>query len=219
MPAPRVYNKHHGNAPEDAVYIGRGSPYGNEFEIGTHGDRDQVIRRFECEQLPTMDVSRLTGKSLVCFCAPHRCHGDSILLKANFRVVVFGGRDYDDRRCLYHVLETVHERRTITCIVEGEASGADRMARQWAESRNVAVDPYPADWDNVERPGAVVRRNKHGKFYDVLAGHVRNEQMLRQGRPSLAIGFPGKTGTRDMTIRCLEYGVATKRHDEILSSQ
>lgn len=28
---PRVWNKHHKNAPADAVYIGRGSPWGNPF--------------------------------------------------------------------------------------------------------------------------------------------------------------------------------------------
>ena len=217
MPAPRVYNIHHGNAPDDAVYIGRGSPYGNRFIIKAHGDRDQVCNRFDCEQLPDMDVSALTGKNLLCYCAPHRCHGDSILLKANFRVVAFGGRDYDDKRCAYRVLDAVHERRRITCIIEGEASGADTLARRWAEDRGVEVDPYPADWGNVDRPGAVVRRNRRGELYDVLAGHIRNERMLREGRPSLAIGFPGGKGTRDMTIRCLEYGVATRRHDEILS--
>lgn len=207
MPAPRLLNKHHGDIPSAAVYIGRGSPYGNRFVIGQHGDRDQVCNRFECEQLPDMDVSDLTGKDVWCFCAPHRCHGDSILLKVNFRVVVFGGRNYAGRSTLYRALDAVHARRKITCIVEGEASGADRLAREWAEDRGVAVDPYPADWDNIDRPGAVVRRNKYGKLYDALAGHVRNEQMLREGRPQFAIGCPGGTGTADMTERCLAYGI------------
>lgn len=40
MPGPRVYNKHHSNAPADAIYVGRGSPWGNRFIIGEHGDRD-----------------------------------------------------------------------------------------------------------------------------------------------------------------------------------
>jgi Domain of unknown function (DUF4326) len=93
MPAPRVYNKHPGDAPPCAKYIGRGSPFGNRFIIGEDGDRDKVCQKFECEPLPDMDVSSLAGCDLVCFCAPHRCHGDSILLKANFRVVVFGCRD------------------------------------------------------------------------------------------------------------------------------
>lgn len=207
MPAPRVYNKYHKDAPAGARYIGRGSPYGNRFEIDKHGDRDTVCNRFECEQLPDMDVSDLTGCDLVCFCAPHRCHGDSILLKANYHVLVFGGRDYADKAALYRTLDDIHARRTITCIVEGEASGADRLARQWAESRGVDVDPYPADWNNIDRPGAVVRRNSRGQLYDAAAGHIRNELMLRLGRPSFAVGFPGGKGTRDMTKRCWQYGL------------
>ncbi|XUM19820.1 DUF4326 domain-containing protein [Bradyrhizobium oligotrophicum S58] len=180
MPAPRVYNKHHKDVPDDAVYIGRGCPWGNRFVIGEHGDRDQVCNRFDCEQLPEMDVSSLAGQDLVCFCAPHRCHGDSILLKVNFRVVVFGGRNFADSR---------------------------QDGPGMAEERGVSVDPYPAAWDDITRPGAVVRKNRYGKPYDVLAGHVRNEKMLRVGRPQLAIGFPGGIGTKDMTVRCLEYGL------------
>ena len=80
---PKVHNKYHKTAPADAVYIGRGSPWGNPFMIGPQGDRDTVCDRFEAEVLPTLDVSSLRGKHLVCFCAPKRCHGDAILRKAN----------------------------------------------------------------------------------------------------------------------------------------
>ncbi|WP_396604931.1 SLOG family protein [Bradyrhizobium sp. YCK136] len=218
MSAPRVYNKHHGDIPSDAVYVGRGTPYGNRFVIDVDGNRDQVCNRFDCEQLPDMDVSALTGKSLWCWCAPHRCHGDSILLKANHRVVVFGGRDYDDKPMLYRVLDAVHARRKITCVIEGEMTGADLLARDWAEERRIAVDPYTADWDNIERPGAVVRRNRRGKLYDAAAGPFRNERMLREGRPSCAVGFPGGKGTRDMATRCLDYGLIPLSPVEVLCS-
>lgn len=80
---PQVYNKHHRNAPPGAVYIGRGSPYGNPFVIGRDGDRAEVIRRFECEVLPSLDVTALRGQDVVCFCAPLPCHGDAIVSKAN----------------------------------------------------------------------------------------------------------------------------------------
>jgi hypothetical protein len=29
--------------------------------------------------LPTLDLSLLRGRDLVCYCKPYRCHGDSIL--------------------------------------------------------------------------------------------------------------------------------------------
>lgn len=80
---PRVHNLYHKTAPPDAVYCGRGSPYGNPFPITANQDRDAVCDRFEAEVLPKLDVAALRGKDLVCFCKPKRCHCDSILTKAN----------------------------------------------------------------------------------------------------------------------------------------
>ncbi len=80
---PQVYNLNSPICPEDAVYCGRGSPYGNPFVIGKDGDRDQVCDRFDAEILPSLDVTPLKGKNLKCFCKPLRCHCDSILKKAN----------------------------------------------------------------------------------------------------------------------------------------
>ncbi len=77
----RLFNKYHKDAPKDAVYIGRGSPYGNPFEINKDNTRDDVCDRFEKEVLPNLDLTPLIGKSLVCYCFPKRCHGESILEK------------------------------------------------------------------------------------------------------------------------------------------
>ncbi len=79
---PKVYNRHSGY-PRNAVYIGRGTPWGNPFIIGKDGTRDEVCDKFEKEILPNLDISFLKGKNLLCSCAPQRCHGDSILRKAN----------------------------------------------------------------------------------------------------------------------------------------
>lgn len=84
---PRVLNKYRDQIPGDAVYCGRGSPYGNPFVMGRDGDRDTVCDRFEIEVLPTLNVSALRGKDLVCFCAPKRCHCDPILIKAKMVLI------------------------------------------------------------------------------------------------------------------------------------
>lgn len=76
---PRVWNKANGDYPRDAVYIGRGSRWGNPFIIGIDGDRDEVCDRYEQEILPDLDLEPLRGKDLLCFCAPKRCHGDFII--------------------------------------------------------------------------------------------------------------------------------------------
>lgn len=79
----KVHNKHHNTAPPGAVYVGRGSPWGNPFRIGVDGSRNFVIKRYEREVLPLLDISPLRGKHLVCFCAPKKCHADLLLREAN----------------------------------------------------------------------------------------------------------------------------------------
>ncbi len=84
----RVYNKYHKNAPHDAIYIGRGSPYGNPFIIGRDGTREEVCRKYEEMLLnnPTliqMIKEKLKGKDLICFCYPEQCHGDILIKVAN----------------------------------------------------------------------------------------------------------------------------------------
>lgn len=86
--SPRVFNKHHHNAPVRAVYIGRGSPWGNPFVVGKDGKRDEVCEQYEAWVLRSPDmgarwirdnISHLIDKDLLCFCAPQRCHGDFLL--------------------------------------------------------------------------------------------------------------------------------------------
>lgn len=80
---PRVHNKHRRTAPADAVYIGRGSPWGNPYKIGEDGSRERVIEMFETRVLPYLDLTPLKGKHLVCYCKPAACHGDLLLKAAN----------------------------------------------------------------------------------------------------------------------------------------
>jgi hypothetical protein len=83
----RVLNKHHAGVPSGAVYIGRGSKWGNPFRIGPDGDRAAVIAKFErwlADQHHLLRaLDELRGRDLVCFCAPRACHGDLLLRLAN----------------------------------------------------------------------------------------------------------------------------------------
>ncbi len=85
---PKVYNKYHKDVPKEAVYIGRPSAYGNPFEIGRDGTREEVIETYRdyVENYPELKAfieQNLRGKDLVCFCAPKACHGDILLEIAN----------------------------------------------------------------------------------------------------------------------------------------
>jgi hypothetical protein len=83
----KVLNKHTDQKPATAVYIGRGSKWGNPFKIGVDGDRATVIARHEAWLRDQHNLLRalheLQGHDLICFCAPAACHGDLLLRLAN----------------------------------------------------------------------------------------------------------------------------------------
>jgi hypothetical protein len=73
------------------VFIGRPSKWGNQFVIGLHGDRAEVIRRYEEWLLDTPEMlvaahHELRGKVLGCYCTPSACHGDVLARVANLPV-------------------------------------------------------------------------------------------------------------------------------------
>lgn len=75
--------------PAGAVYCGRGrgSRWGNPFEIGRHGDRTMVIAKHErwlADQHHLLRaLDELRGRDLVCWCAPQPCHCDLLKRLAN----------------------------------------------------------------------------------------------------------------------------------------
>lgn len=90
---PKVYNKSldKDKIPDDAVYIGRPTMWGNPYVMLVGKGprhRDLVCDQYEeyvarNPELVEQIKKKLKGKDLVCFCAPRRCHGDTILRIAN----------------------------------------------------------------------------------------------------------------------------------------
>jgi hypothetical protein len=81
---PRVLNKYRHRIPADAVYIGRPSKWGNPFQIGPDGSREEVIEKYRAwiatrPALIAAARQELAGKDLVCWCAPQACHGHVLL--------------------------------------------------------------------------------------------------------------------------------------------
>lgn len=62
------------------IYIGRPSKWGNPFEIGKDGTREEVIHKYRewIQTQPSLlkSVHELKGKTIACWCAPLPCHGD-----------------------------------------------------------------------------------------------------------------------------------------------
>lgn len=98
------------------------------------------------------------------------------------KVIVCGGRNFTNYKFLNSTLDAFHAQTPITCLVHGDARGADRGAARWAFLKGIPVIPYPADWQR----------------YGDSAGTIRNGLMLAEENPDAVIAFPGGSGTKDM---------------------
>lgn len=103
------------------------------------------------------------------------------------RVLVCGGRKYGDAAEVNRALNEL----PVSLVIEGGASGADLLAKLWAQSNCVPCETYEADWD------------KYGK----TAGPIRNQRMIDEGKPEVVVALPGGPGTADMVRRARAAGI------------
>jgi len=106
------------------------------------------------------------------------------------KTIVCGDRDWTDTGLVYGILSAIE----IDCIIEGEARGADLIARAYAEYFGVPFIPHPANWSRFHR----------------AAGPIRNREMLEEN-PEFVIAFHdsinSSKGTKDMVSIALKKGV------------
>lgn len=95
------------------------------------------------------------------------------------KVLVCGGRKFNNERFVVEVLNDFHKMTPIDMIISGSAPGADRLGELWAQRFGILVERYPAEWDRYGRS----------------AGFKRNAQMINEGKPDLVVAFAGGKGT------------------------
>ena len=124
------------------------------------------------------------------------------------KVLIFGGRDFNDQNHMANVLNAFYDLNgPITCVVHGAAKGADLLGQHFARNwLGVPDEPYPAAWSDLTAPGAVIKQGRYGP-YNVIAGHQRNQRMIDEAKPEWAIMFPGGAGTADMKARLDKAGI------------
>ena len=107
------------------------------------------------------------------------------------KVLVCGGRNFNDPLTLGSWLGGIHKDHGITEIIHGGASGADHMAGEFARWQGIPIRVFTPMW------------RTHGK----AAGPIRNKQMIDVGKPDLVIAFPGGRGTADMVKQARAAGI------------
>ena len=98
------------------------------------------------------------------------------------RILVTGGRAYSDKERVFSTLDHYLAAYPPLLIIQGGAKGADALAAEWAQRREVPCLTHYASWGALRR----------------AAGMIRNREMAEEWTPRIVIAFPGGTGTNGM---------------------
>lgn len=109
-----------------------------------------------------------------------------------FRVIIAGGREFNDYELLSTKCDFFFSNRRPTAIVCGEARGADTLGKRYAKEHGIPVRSFPADW------------NTYGK----KAGYIRNEEMAQNADALIAFWDGKSPGTKNMIELAQKKGLA-----------
>jgi hypothetical protein len=99
------------------------------------------------------------------------------------RVVVSGSRTITEFALVEKAIrESGFE---ISVLLSGHAKGVDRLAERWAKENGIPIETFPALWE------------VHG----IIAGHLRNGEMVDKSEGLIAVWDGLSAGTRDIIVR------------------
>lgn len=110
------------------------------------------------------------------------------------KVIVSGGRTFSNRALLFGRLDELHRDEGISLLIEGGATGADELGREWAILNDVPHVTEPADWDSYKMNPA-----------------ARNTLMLDKHSPDVVVATEGGKGTANMIIQAMRRKVRVIR--------
>ena len=114
---------------------------------------------------------------------------------AMFKVVIAGGRDFNDyellRKCCDIALSSITDEIE---VVSGTAGGADKLGERYAAEKGYHIRRFPADWGT----------------YKKRAGYIRNDEMAQYGDALIAFWDGFSKGTGHMIDLANEYNIKVR---------
>lgn len=110
-------------------------------------------------------------------------------------MIIAGSRGFPRDVCLAHLRKLFDSRPLPSHVVSGCASGPDSFGIEWAESRGLYVQRFPADW------------KRHGKRAGILRNVLMAEHVKERGGELLAFWTAESRGTAHMIQACERIGV------------
>ena len=105
------------------------------------------------------------------------------------KLIIAGGRNYRLTLTDRDKLDVLSREIRIDEVVSGHAFGADRDGEAWADSKEIPVVRFDADWVKYKRG----------------AGPIRNSEMA--GYADALVAFQGGKGTNDMVKKAKAAGL------------
>lgn len=105
------------------------------------------------------------------------------------RTIIAGSRDITSINIVQKAIKTAGF--NMTCVLCGGAAGVDSVGKYYAETNNIPVEMFPAQWD------------KFGK----AAGFKRNDEMAKSADALIAIWNGSSGGTKHMIETAKRHGL------------
>lgn len=116
------------------------------------------------------------------------------------KALLCGDRNWTNRDLIHTVIRNLKEFDGVTTIIQGEARGADTMAKEEAQKLGLDVLSFPANW----------------RHYGRAAGPIRNQQMLTEGKPDMVIAFHNNITESKGTLNMIRTAYSAQVRYEII---
>ena len=98
--------------------------------------------------------------------------------KEIYRIIIAGGRDFDDysflqSKCLPIIERLMADHKVI--IMSGHAKGADLLGERFAKEHGLKLEVYPADWKAHYRSAGIRRNEQMGDIANGLIAFWNGE--------------------------------------------
>ena len=84
------------------------------------------------------------------------------------KVIIAGGRDFNDYDLLCRKADYYLSRQSEIEIVSGTAKGADKLGERYAEERQYPIKRFPADWSMWGKRAGYIRNTDMAEYADAL---------------------------------------------------
>ena len=85
-----------------------------------------------------------------------------------FRVIIAGGRDFNDFRLLSETCMHMLKNKTNVEVVSGTANGADKLGEQFARFMGYPIKTFIPNWDELGKTAGIIRNVNMAEYADAL---------------------------------------------------